>query len=118
MEKNIALLRGDGIGPEVTAEAVKVLDTVAAKFGHTFSYDPVLIGGCSIDRHGVPITEEALSVCKASDGVLLGAVGGPKWDTLPAAIRPEKGLLGIMYWEHGCDPSRELLNVMAQTMGL
>ena len=95
MEKRIAVLAGDGIGPEVTAEAVKVLDTVAAKFGHTFSYDPVLIGGCSIDRHGVPITEEALSVCKASDGVLLGAVGGPKWDSCPADIRPEKALLAV-----------------------
>ena len=95
MEKRIAVLAGDGIGPEVTAEAVKVLDTVAAKFGPTCSYDPVLIGGCSIDRHGVPITEEALSICKASDGVLLGAVGGPKWDTCPADIRPEKALLAV-----------------------
>ena len=95
MEKRIAVLAGDGIGPEVTAEAVKVLDAAAEKFGHTFSYDHVLIGGCSIDRFGVPVTDDALFVCKASDGVLLGAVGGPKWDSCAPDIRPEKALLAV-----------------------
>jgi len=95
MEKRICVLAGDGIGPEVTAEAVRVLDAAAAKFGHTFTYDRVAIGGCSIDRHGVPITEENMERCKAADAVLLGAVGGPKWDSCPAEIRPEKALLAV-----------------------
>ena len=95
MEKNIVLLPGDGIGPEIVAEAVKTMDRVAEKFGHTFRYTTVDIGGCSIDKYGVPITEENMAKCKASDSVLLGAVGGPKWDACPPAIRPEKALLAV-----------------------
>ncbi len=95
MEKKIAVLAGDGIGPEIVAEAQKVLERVAEKFGHTFTYTPVDIGGCSIDKYGVPITEEGMAICRASDSVLLGAVGGPKWDSCPPAIRPEKALLAV-----------------------
>ena len=95
MEKNIALLRGDGIGPEIVDSAVAVLEKVAEKFGHTFNFTPYLIGGAAIDATGIPLPQETVDGCLASDSVLLGAVGGPKWDTLPASIRPEKGLLGI-----------------------
>lgn len=95
MNKNITVLAGDGIGPEIVAEAIKVLDKVCAKFGHTFNYTYVDIGGCSIDKYGVPITDEGMALCKSSDSVLLGAVGGPKWDSCPAAIRPEKALLAV-----------------------
>ncbi len=95
MKKSIAVLPGDGIGPEIVAEAVKVLDKVAAKYGHEFNYTHVDIGGCSIDKFGVPITDEGMNICKASDSVLLGAVGGPKWDSCPPAIRPEKALLAV-----------------------
>ena len=95
MEKNIALLRGDGIGPEIVDSAVAVLEKVAEKFGHKFNFTPYLIGGAAIDATGHPLPQETVDGCLAADSVLLGAVGGPKWDTLPAAIRPEKGLLGI-----------------------
>lgn len=95
MKKNIAVLAGDGIGPEIVVEAIKVLDKVAEKYGHDFEYSPVDIGGCSIDKYGVPITEEGMNICKSSDSVLLGAVGGPKWDSCPPAIRPEKALLAV-----------------------
>lgn len=95
MNKKITVLPGDGIGPEIVAEAIKVLNQVAAKFGHSFDYTYVDIGGCSIDKYGVPITEEGMALCKASDSVLLGAVGGPKWDSCPPAIRPEKALLAV-----------------------
>ncbi len=95
MEKNIALLRGDGIGPEIVDSAVAVLQAVAEKYGHTFHFTPYLIGGAAIDATGAPLPQETVDGCLAADSVLLGAVGGPKWDTLPAAIRPEKGLLGI-----------------------
>lgn len=95
MNKNIAVLPGDGIGPEIVAEAVKVLDKIAQKFEHSFNYSYVDIGGCSIDLHSVPITDEGMAVCKASDSVLLGAVGGPKWDSCPPEIRPEKALLAV-----------------------
>ena len=95
MEKNIALLRGDGIGPEIVDSAVAVLEKVAEKFGHTFHFTPYLIGGAAIDATGNPLPQETVDGCLAADSVLLGAVGGPKWDTLPANIRPEKGLLGI-----------------------
>ena len=94
-EKNIVVLAGDGIGPEITAAAVQVLEKVGEKFGHKFNFDHKMLGGCAIDKFGVPLPDETVEACKASDGVLLGAVGGPKWDTLPADIRPEKGLLGI-----------------------
>ncbi len=95
MTYNIALLKGDGIGPEIVDSAVKVLEKVADKFGHTFNFTPYLIGGCAIDATGMPLPEETVKGCLASDSVLLGAVGGPKWDTLPGSQRPEKALLGI-----------------------
>ena len=95
MKKNIAVLKGDGIGPEIVEQAILVLDAVGKKFGHEFTYTSVDIGGCSIDKHGVPITEEGMAACKASDSVLLGAVGGPKWDNVDPSIRPEKALLAV-----------------------
>ena len=95
MQKNIALLRGDGIGPEIVDSAVAVLEVIAEKFGHKFNFTRYLIGGAAIDETGNPLPQETVDGCLAADSVLLGAVGGPKWDTLPAAIRPEKGLLGI-----------------------
>ena len=95
MKKNITVLRGDGIGPEIVAEAIKVLDAVGKKYSHEFSYTEVDIGGCSIDKYGVPITEEGMAKCKAADSVLLGAVGGPKWDNVDPSIRPEKALLAV-----------------------
>ncbi len=95
MEKKIALIPGDGIGPDVVAEAVKVLDKVAEKFGHKWSYDTVTAGGCSIDKFGKPLIQEELDKCLNSDAVLLGAVGGPKWDNLASELRPEKALLGL-----------------------
>ncbi len=95
MNKNITVLKGDGIGPEIVDEALKVLDKIAEKFGHTFNYTYVDMGGCSIDKFGVPITDEGLEICKNSDSVLLGAVGGPKWDTCDPLVRPEKGLLKV-----------------------
>lgn len=95
MEKNIVLIKGDGIGPEIVDEAIKVLNRVCEKFGHTFHYTRILMGGESIDEYGVPLTEEALATAKSADAVLLGSVGGPKWDSLPGNLRPEKGLLAI-----------------------
>lgn len=95
MEKKIAVIRGDGIGPEIVGQALRVLDRIAEKHGHTFKYTDLLMGGCSIDAYGVPLTDETLQMAKDSDAVLLGSVGGPKWDTLPGDIRPEKGLLKI-----------------------
>ena len=95
MEYNIALLKGDGIGPEIVDSAVAVLEKTAEKFGHKFHFTEYLIGGAAIDATGVPLPQETIDGCLASDSVLLGAVGGPKWDNLPADIRPEKGLLGI-----------------------
>jgi len=95
MSKNILLLAGDGIGPEIVNEAVKVLDCLNEKMNLNISYEHDLMGGCAIDAHGVPLTDTTIAKAKASDGILLGAVGGPKWDTLDRAIRPEKGLLKI-----------------------
>lgn len=95
MNKRITVLCGDGIGPEITTQAVRVLDAIAEKYGHAFTYDYVDIGGCSIDKYGVPITPENMARCKACDSVLLGAVGGPKWDGVPAAVRPERALLAV-----------------------
>lgn len=94
MIKNIAVIPGDGIGVEVTKEAVKVLDAVGKKFGHTFNYEYLLAGGCAIDETGKPLPEETLEKAKKADSVLLGAVGGPKWDNIPG-IRPEQALLGL-----------------------
>lgn len=99
MNFNVAVISGDGIGPEIVNEAKKVLDTVGKKFGHEFTYTEVLMGGVSIDAHGVPLTDEALETAKNSDAVLLGAVGGrvgvDSWYELPPNLRPEAGLLAI-----------------------
>ena len=95
MNYNIALLKGDGIGPEIVDSAVRVLNVVGEKFGHKFNFTPYLIGGCAIDATGEPLPKETVDGCLSSDSVLLGAVGGPKWDTLPGNMRPEKALLGI-----------------------
>lgn len=91
----ITLLRGDGIGPEIVNEAIKVLDAASEKYGFTLRYTDALMGGCAIDATGCPLPTETVDACKASDAVLLGAVGGYKWDTLPGDKRPEAGLLGI-----------------------
>lgn len=95
MKLDIALLKGDGIGPEVVDRAIEVLDRVAAKFGHEIKYTPLLAGGCAIDEIGEPLPAETVDRCLESDCVLLGAVGGPKWDNLPGHLRPERALLGI-----------------------
>ena len=91
----IAVLRGDGIGPEITDAAIGVLDAVAIRFHHTFEYTFPLIGGAAIDTEGSPLPESTVEECKKADAVLLGAVGGPKWDNLAGHLRPEKGLLRI-----------------------
>lgn len=95
MNKTIAIIKGDGIGPEIVTEAMGVLDAVAAKFGHTFTYKDAPMGGNAIDAFGVPLPDSSLETCLASDSVLLGAVGGPKWDSQPPANRPERGLLKL-----------------------
>lgn len=99
MEKNIAVIKGDGIGPEIVNEAIKVLDAIAKKYNHTFNYKNILMGGCSIDAYGVPLTNEALEVAKNSDAVLLGSIGGDTntspWYKLDPTLRPEAGLLKI-----------------------
>jgi 3-isopropylmalate dehydrogenase len=99
MKKNIAVIPGDGIGPEIVREARKVLDKVAEKYGHEFSYTELLMGGCSIDAYGVPLTDETLETARKSDSVLLGAVGGnvgnSKWYDVAPNLRPEAGLLAI-----------------------
>ena len=95
MEKQIAVIRGDGIGPEIVDQALRVLDAVAAKYGHTFTYTDVDMGGIAIDKWGEPLPAAMLDKCLAADSVLLGAVGGPKWDGLPGDKRPEKGLLAL-----------------------
>ncbi|HIZ30907.1 MAG TPA: 3-isopropylmalate dehydrogenase [Candidatus Fournierella merdipullorum] len=95
MNKTIAVIRGDGIGPEIVNEAIKVLDKIAEKYGHTFTYDDVDMGGIAIDKWGDPLPQAMLDKCLAADSVLLGAVGGPKWEGLPGPQRPEKGLLRL-----------------------
>ncbi|MGM9522508.1 MAG: 3-isopropylmalate dehydrogenase [Oscillospiraceae bacterium] len=95
MTYNIALLRGDGIGPEIVDSAVRVLEVIGKKYGHEFKFTPYLIGGAALDACGEPLPKETVDGCLSSDSVLLGAVGGPKWDTLPGDKRPEKALLGI-----------------------
>jgi len=92
---NITLLPGDGIGPEVVGEAVRVLEVIASKYNHSFNFKEQLMGGCSIDKYGSSLTDEALADCQAADAVLLGAVGGPKWDDPNAKDRPERGLLAL-----------------------
>ena len=95
MEYKLAVIPGDGIGPDVVEQTLLVLDKVGEKFGHTFHYHKVLAGGCAIDATGGCLPQETIDVCKASDAVLLGAVGGLKWDTLPGDQRPERALLGL-----------------------
>ena len=95
MKYNIAVIPGDGIGPEVINEAIKVLDAVGGKYGHEFNYTQVLAGGAAIDAAGECLPQETIDIAKKSDAVLLGAVGGPKWDSLPGDKRPERALLGI-----------------------
>ncbi len=99
MNVNIAVIKGDGIGPEVVTQAMKVLDTIGEKYGHRFQYQQILMGGCSIDAYGVPLTDEAVAVAKKADAVLLGSIGGntttSPWYQLPPDLRPEAGLLKI-----------------------
>lgn len=99
MEKNIAVIKGDGIGPEIVTEAIKVLDAVAKKYDHKFNYTYILMGGASIDVYGSPLTDEALTIAKNSDSVLLGSIGGDTnvspWYRLPPNLRPEAGLLKL-----------------------
>ncbi len=94
---NIVVLPGDGIGPEIVSEAVKVLKAADEKFGLNLSYENDLLGGQAIDEHGVPLADSTLDKCKAADAILMGSVGGPKWDAVDAAKRPEKGLLKLRY---------------------
>ena len=95
MKYNISVIPGDGIGPEVINEAIKVLDAVGGKYGHEFNYTQVLAGGAAIDAAGECLPQETIDIAKKSDAVLLGAVGGPKWDSLPGDKRPERALHGI-----------------------
>lgn len=95
MEMKIALVPGDGIGPDIVAEAVRVLDKVAGLYGHSIEYRPLLAGGAAIDAEGTPLPDATLETAKESDAVLLGAVGGPEWDSVPGNMRPEKALLGL-----------------------
>jgi len=99
MKCNLAVIKGDGIGPEVVTEAMKVLDTVGKIYGHEFDYEEILMGGCSIDATGVPLTDEAVAIAKSKDAVLLGSIGGntstSPWYKLPPNLRPEAGLLKI-----------------------
>jgi 3-isopropylmalate dehydrogenase len=91
----IALVKGDGIGPDIVNEAVKVLDATAAKYNFEVTYEEAIAGGCAIDKYGEPLPQKSLDICKASDSVILGAVGGPKWDNVESNLRPEKALLGL-----------------------
>lgn len=95
MDYNLAVIKGDGIGPDIVDQATKLLDVVGEKYGHTFKYTEVLAGGAAIDATGQPLPQETIDVCKASDSVILGAVGGWQWDHLPGDQRPEKALLGL-----------------------
>ena len=95
MNKSIAVIRGDGIGPEIVEQALLVLDRIAELYGHSFSYTDVDMGGCAIDKYGDPLPEDMLEKCIKSDSVLLGAVGGEKWNHVPGDKRPEKGLLRL-----------------------
>jgi 3-isopropylmalate dehydrogenase len=95
LDFKITLLPGDGIGPEVVTEAVRVLDVIASKYGHRFDYKERLMGGCSIDQYGTSLTDETLADCQSADAILFGAVGGPKWDDPNAKDRPERGLLRL-----------------------
>ena len=94
-EKKIAVIKGDGIGPEIVDSAIKVLDVIAEKYGHKFEYEDVFMGGIAIDKFGEPLPDSELEKCLNSDSILLGAVGGPKWDGVESSKRPEKGLLKL-----------------------
>ena len=95
MTKNIAVIRGDGIGPEIIGQAIKVLEKIGKIYGHTFIFTDVDMGGCAIDKWGDPLPDHMLEKCVNSDSVLLGAVGGNKWNDVPGHMRPEKGLLRL-----------------------
>ena len=95
MNYNIAVINGDGIGAEITPQAIKVLEVIGEKFNHSFKFNHVLMGGCAIDETGIPLPRETIDTCLNSDSVLLGAVGGPKWDNVPGHMRPEAGLLNL-----------------------
>ena len=91
--KKIAILAGDGIGPEVMQEAIKVLDAVQEKYGHKFEYSDADVGGCAIDNHGEALPASTLELCTGSDAILFGSVGGPKWESLPPEQQPERAAL-------------------------
>ncbi len=95
MKKNIAIARGDGVGPEVIDSAIEILDAIAGKFSHTFNYEEAPVGGAAYDKYGKPLPEKTLEICKRSDAILFGAVGGEKWDQLPGDKRPESAILGL-----------------------
>ena len=95
MKKHIAVIAGDGIGPDIISEAVQTLEKVASLYGPEFEFEYLLAGGASIDEYGVPLTEETIERARSADSVLLGAVGGPKWDKMEGKLRPEKALLGL-----------------------
>ena len=99
MEYKVGVISGDGIGPEIVSEAKKVLDRISQVYGHTFHYEDILMGGCSIDATGVPLTDEAIAAAKASDAVLMGSIGGntatSPWYKLAPELRPEAGLLKL-----------------------
>ena len=95
MDFKIAVIKGDGVGPEIVDEGIKVLNKIGEKYNHKFGYEYVLGGGSAIDKTGEPLPDETLEVCKSSNAVILGAVGGPKWDKLEGNVRPEKGLLKL-----------------------
>ncbi|MGI6167236.1 MAG: 3-isopropylmalate dehydrogenase [Eubacteriales bacterium] len=95
MKLNLALVKGDGIGPEIVDSTLRVLDKIAEKYGHQITCTALLAGGCAIDETGEPLPKATVDKCLESDSVLLGAVGGPKWDTLPGHLRPERALLGL-----------------------
>lgn len=96
MKKKIAVLPGDGIGPEVTSQSIKVLNAIAKRFNHEFTFEEGLIGACAIDKTGNPFPEETLKLCKSADAILFGAIGDPKYDNDPTAkVRPEQGLLAM-----------------------
>ena len=95
MRKTIAVISGDGIGPEIVGQAVCVLQRIAQRFAHDFTFAPAPMGGCAIDAYGKSLPDESLNTCLAADAVLLGAVGGPKWDGVEKENRPEKALLRL-----------------------
>ena len=95
MNLKIGIIKGDGIGPDIISEAVQTLEKVASLYGHEFEFEYLLAGGASIDEYGVPLTDDTLERARSADSVLLGAVGGPKWDKMEGKLRPEKALLGL-----------------------